>query len=157
MSLRIASLRRISPISRSLPSVRFYAAPKSSRSPRTPKGLGSILSSSSTQPAGTTVAPKPSGSEPPSGPSTPKTPDVDLPSPTRPPSQQNEPAAEEEGDVEVKQKKLSESMGGNAGKKAGFGGGGGGGGGGSGGPGGGPGGDPGFKLNMNTLFLGGVT
>ena len=165
MSLRIASLRRLRPLSsRSLApttSARFYAtpspsAPRPSRNSPAPAGLEGLFGSPkpSTSAGGSTVAPKPAGSEPPSGPSTPKTPNVDLPKPTRPPSQEENDAAEEADDADRKKKKLSDSLGGSAGKRVGFGGGGGGGGGGSGGGSGGPGGDPGFRLNTNTLILG---
>ncbi|WVQ69779.1 uncharacterized protein L199_007999 [Kwoniella botswanensis] len=159
MSIRAISLRRLprqssSSILRPLLS-RFYATPQSpkpSRNPPPPAGLEGLFGGR----GGTTVAPKPPGSEPPSGPSGPKKPDVGLPGLGGEEQQRPEDQREPPKDEEPKRQKLSEQLGGKAGKKVGLGGNGGSGGsGGSGGPSGGPNGMPGGFGGMtpNQLLL----
>jgi AFG3 family protein len=135
MASRFPALRRLSlapTYARTLPiaAVRRYAAPTQppkpsggNPNPSPPAGLESLFGPGSPQ-EGTTVAPKPAGTGPPSEPSQPKKPDVGLPG--------LEGEAEDKPFKERRNPKLSE-----AGKRVGTGGGGGGGGsGGSGGPGG---------------------
>ena len=153
MSLRLVALRRLAarPSTTSLTrlsAIRSYATPSQPPRPSNntppPPGLEGLFGSPSGK-KGSTVAPKPAGSESPSGPSQPKRPDVELPGEER-----HGTPAEEEASEGPQRKKLSE-LSGKAGIKVGTGGGGGGpgGSGGSGGPGGG-----GFQnLSPNQLLL----
>ncbi|GFZ45827.1 26S protease regulatory subunit 4 homolog [Saitozyma sp. JCM 24511] len=152
MSLRLASLRQLRPAS--IPfrpiALRAYATPsqppRPSQNAPTPKGLESVFGGSGGK-RGTTVAPKPPGSEPPAGPSLPKRPDVELPGGER--GERGERAKEEHEEEDGERSQL----GGKAGKKVATGGGGGGGSGGSGGPGGMPGGFGGMTPNQLLLAV----
>ncbi|RSH93869.1 AAA ATPase afg3 [Saitozyma podzolica] len=152
MSLRLASLRQLRPASISFRPIalRAYATPsqppRPSQNAPTPKGLESVFGGSGGK-RGTTVAPKPPGSEPPAGPSLPKRPDVELPGGERGERGERGKEEHEEEDAERSQ------LGGKAGKKVATGGGGGGGSGGSGGPGGMPGGFGGMTPNQLLLAV----
>jgi AFG3 family protein len=128
---------------------RLYATPSNPPKPQGntphPAGLEGLFGGT----GGSTVAPKPAGSEPPAGPSQPKIPNVDLPGGQTGPDKPSK-EAKEQSDENVRRPKLSDFVGG-AGKKAAMGGGGGPSGGGGGPGSGGPGGP--FGLTGNQILL----